>query len=705
MAEYEETENTDDQKLLDLHSEALLQFDAIQSVVQEEREQSRDDRRFCSIAGAMWEGEWGQQFENKPKMEVNKIQLSLMRIYNEYRNNRITVDFVSKDGADNVNLADVCDGLYRADEEESGAEEAYDNAFDEATAGGYGAWRLRADWEDEFDDEDDRQRILLEPIFDADTSVFFDLDAKRQDKADANHCFVLNSVTRKAYEEEWDDNPTSWPSGLNDYQFDWTTPDIVYVAEYYKVEYKKETIKIFTLEDSPEKRYTAEELEADPEIELGLLTIGYKETGEKKVRRKKIHKYIMSGGGVLEDCGCIAGQHIPIVPMYGKRWYVDNIERSMGHVRLSKDPQRLKNMQLSKLAEISALSATRKPIFTPEQVQGVEQRWADDNIQNFPYQLVNPMTDIEGNPMPAGAIGYTEPPIIPPALGALLQLTEEDMKDILGERQGGEQIVSNVSGKAVELIQNRMDMQTFIYMSNMAKAMKRSGEIWLSMAKDVYVEDGRKMRTVGPQKEVSSVELNQPMMMEDTNEAVRENDLSKAKFNVSVDVGPSTSNKRESTVRSLTGMMQMTTDPEMAQVLGAMAMMNMEGEGIQDTRDFFRQKLIRMGAVKPTKEEAAQLQEEAANRPPDPQTVYFESLAKEAEANAVKSMATVEKTAADVANIKAKTVEILAGIDRDDQQAAINAAEKIGALVEGLNQTEVQEAQTDIAQEPIQSQF
>jgi hypothetical protein len=35
--------------------------------------------------------------------------------------------------------------------------------------------------------------------------------------------------------------------------------------------------------------------------------------------------------------------------VYGKRWFVDNIERCMGHVRLAKDPQRLKNMQLSKL--------------------------------------------------------------------------------------------------------------------------------------------------------------------------------------------------------------------------------------------------------------------------------------------------------------------------------------------------------------------
>ena len=39
----------------------------------------------------------------------------------------MTVDFLSKDGSPNDEMADVCDGLFRADEQDSGAEEAYDN--------------------------------------------------------------------------------------------------------------------------------------------------------------------------------------------------------------------------------------------------------------------------------------------------------------------------------------------------------------------------------------------------------------------------------------------------------------------------------------------------------------------------------------------------------------------------------------------------
>ena len=194
---------SNDQRLANLHDEALAQFDDVQSALRDERLQCLQDRRFYSLCGAQWEGPLSNQYENKPKFEVNKIMLSVIRVVNEYRNNRITVDYVSKDGTENDKLAEVCDGLYRADEQSSVADEAYDNAFEEAVGGGIGAWRLRTVYEDEEDPEDDRQRIRIEPIFDADSSVFFDLGAKRQDKSDAKFCFVVTSMTRQAYKDTY----------------------------------------------------------------------------------------------------------------------------------------------------------------------------------------------------------------------------------------------------------------------------------------------------------------------------------------------------------------------------------------------------------------------------------------------------------------------------------------------------------------------
>jgi hypothetical protein len=261
-------------------------------------------------------------------------------------------------------------------------------------------------------------------------------------------------------------------------------------------------------------------------------------------------------------------------------------------------------------------------------------------------------------------------------MAALLQITEQDMRDVLGNQEQGEKTVSNISAKAIEMIQNKLDMQTQIYVTNMAKAIKRSGEIWLSMAKDIFVEEGRKMKGIASDGTLKKIELMRPVINEKTGETETENDLSSADFDITVDVGPSSSSKRSSTVRSLTNMLAITTDPETAQVLQAMTMLNMEGEGIADVRDYFRSKMVKMGVIKPNEEEAAAMAEAAQNQEPDPQQQYLLSAAKEAEAKALK-------TAADTKLTEAKTLETLAGIEGTQmtQEAPQAAAAPVAAPV------------------------
>jgi hypothetical protein len=672
-----------DQRLANLHSEALRQFNDIQTALRDERLQCLQDRRFYSLCGSQWEGPLWDQYENKPKFEVNKIMLAVIRIVNEYRNNRITVDYVSKDGADNDKLAEVCDGLYRADEQASVADEAYDNAFEEAVGGGIGAWRLRTVYEDEEDPENERQRIRFEPIFDADSSVFFDLNAKRQDKSDAKYAFVVTSMTRESYKEIYNDDPTDWPKIIHQYEFDWATPDVVFVAEYYKVEEKTEVIRIFEAIDGSEERYTQQDFANDETLEETLMAVGTREVRQKRIKRMRVRKYIMSGGKVLEDAGYIAGKNIPIVVVYGKRWFVDNIERCMGAVRLAKDAQRLKNMQLSKLGEISALSSIEKPILTPEQVAGHQLMWAEDNLRDYPYLLVNPITGPDGSQSISGPVAYTRSAAIPPAMAALLQITEQDMQDILGNPQGADKIVSGVSGKAVEMIQTRVDMQTYIYMSNFAKGMKRCGEIWLGMAKEIYTEDKRKMKTIATTGEAGVVELMQPTIDTETGAVVMANDLSNATFDVVAEVGPSSSSKRAATVRALTGMLQITSDPETAQVLTAMAMMNMEGEGVGDANAYFRKKLLRMGVVKPTDQEAEQLMAEMQGQTQDPNAIFLQAAAEEAIAKAAKARADTVETVATAELKRAQTLQTLGKVDETAQNIALTNAEAIQQLIQG----------------------
>ncbi len=676
--------------LQSIHQQARKEFNIDQAAQLEERRLSVEDRRFCSIAGAQWEGAIGASFENNLQLEINKVQRSVNRIHDEYINNRIAVDFVSQDGSDADELADTCDGLLRADEQDSNADEAYDNCFDEGSTGGFGAYRLREVYEDPDDDENEKQRIIFEPIHEADTCVYFDAAAKKQDKSDASRCFVLIPILVEDYIEEWKDDPAEWPRDINDSEFDWNNNDFVYMAEYYNVEKVKEKIHIYKGLDDEEKRVSETDLENDEELEGVLFATGFTRVRTKEITRQKIHKYLMSGSKILEDCGYVAGSHIPIIPFYGKRWYINGIERFSGHVRLAKDTQRLINVLRSKLGELVATGATEIPIFDPDQVNDFMNEWQNAHIDNPPLLRARALRDNNGNVVSTGPLGYTKAPEIPPALAGLMATAEQDFKDILGDNQAGEQIVSNISGKAVELIQKRIDMQAFIYLSNNAKTRKRGGEVWLSKAKELYIEPQRKMKTMTEQGKIGQAELNIPFINDDGEESYR-NDLSHSNMGLTVDVGPSSSSQKAATVTAVTGMMQVTTDPEDLKVLGSTAMMNMEGEGLSDIRDYYRQKLIRMGAVKPTKEEQAQLDEEAANQQPDANSVFLQEAAKKEtaqagkyEADTIQSLEKAKETEANTLKTKAETAEILSGIDREHQQAVIEAVGAFNANVEAL---------------------
>jgi hypothetical protein len=272
---------------------------------------------------------------------------------------------------------------------------------------------------------------------------------------------------------------------------------------------------------------------------------------------------------------------------------------------------------------------------------------------------------MQGNILPTGPIAYVEPPNVPEALAVLIQLCGGDIQDVTGAQKAGEQLVSNVSAKAVELVQNKLDMQAFIYMDNMGKAMRRCGEVWLSMARELYDEDDRDMRTLAQDGTEGSITLNQVGVADDGQGTTKKNSLQNVKYDVRVDVGPSFSSRRDSTVRALTGVLQFVQDPQIVSILTSYIIENIDGEGLQDVRDYFRKQLVKQGVVPPNeeeKEEMAQAQQDAANQPPDAQTVALTAQARDfnaasvlKEAQAVAQLAAADKSRADAAKTLSDT--------------------------------------------------
>lgn len=653
----------------EVHELALKRFSEIWDAVYIEREQCLEDRRFYSVPGAQWEGNLGEQFANKARMEFNKVHMAVIHVINEQRNNRITVDFVSKDGGDDT-TADICDALMRADEERSNAQDAYDTSFEEKTGGGIGGWRLVTEYEDEADPDNDKQRISFQPIPDADQSIFFDLNCKRTDKLDAQFAFVITEMQTSAYREKFDDDPASWPVSRFWGHFDWNIKDTTYVAEYYVKETEKAELHYYTNLNGETEKFQEEELTEEKIAHLEAVQTKF--SHKRKIKKPRVRKYIMSGAGIIEDTGYIAGKHIPIVIEFGKRWIVDGVERVMGRVRLAKDAQRTLNVQYSTLVNQSSQTPQEVPIFAAEQMADrvIVDSWANAAINNPAYLTVNPMMDTNGNPIPAGPIGYTKPPQVAPVAALLLQASDALLKDILGTNDRGDELQSNVSGEAIGKVQDRIDMNDFIYLDGHAKAHKTSGKIWLSMAKDVYVEKGRKMKTVSELGKTGVIELGQEVLKDGA--TVEQYDFTKASFEVIASVGKSFSSKRKSMLASITALMQVTANPEDASILTTMAMMNIEGEGMDDIRDYSRKKLVNMGVVKPTDEEKEVLAEEAANAKPDANEEFLKAKTAEAEGQRILDLAETEKHQGETRLIDAKTEQTHLENEIKDQESGLN---------------------------------
>ena len=623
--------------LIAFHSQAQPQV--------EQRAQCLLARRFATIPGAQWEGDWDDFSANMIRVEVNKTWRGLEKICNDYRANRVEVDFRAVDDQDEQ-TADTLDDLFRADVYRSGGQEAFDNCFFEGAGGGLGAIELYNDYEDELDPDSDEQCIRFGLVPDADQSCFWGYST-RYDKRDAPWACKITAYARAAFIDEFGaDKIADWPTDQVKPFYDWFTPSVVKVATWWQVEQRKE--RRWTLTNAvtgEEQRVWANDVSKEWLDEQ--LAGGWSQKG-RDVPRRRVHKYILSGMEILRDEGLIAGPNIPLVPFYGKRWFVDNMERFSGHVQLAMDPQRIYNSQVSRLVEISSTSPTAKPIVTPSQMAGHSDVWARANIDRLPFVYLNPTVDADGNEQPLNEPPMLLPPDVPNVTAALLQLTGNDIADLTNSDDGADEVKANVSHEAMDLAATRTDEKSSGYMDNFRLTMQRVGEVYLGMAKEIYVEEGRKVPQMARDSTQSQATL--MMAMSYKGRYLTINDFSQGRFNVIADVTESSATKRDKTVRKALGVAQIagsngSTDLANAALLTAVV--NMDGDGMDDFKEYARKAGIQIGLVEPNDAEKQEMEQAAAQKQgqvdPAEQALMAQSAKLLAEADKLKAQGMAEQ--------------------------------------------------------------
>ncbi|MBH3027228.1 portal protein [Serratia marcescens] len=672
------------------HERVMLRFDRAYTPQQDVREKCIEATRFARVPGGQWEGataagtKLDDQFEKYPKFEINKVATELNRIIAEYRNNRITVKFRPGDREASEELANKLNGLFRADYEETDGGEACDNAFDDAATGGFGCFRLTSMLVNEYDPMDERQRIAIEPVYDPSRSVWFDPDAKKYDKSDALWAFCMYSLSPEKYEAEYGKTPPASldVTTISSWEFDWFEPEVVYIAKYYEV--RKESVDVISYKQPLTGEIATYDSDQIEDIEDELAEAGFVEVARRSVKRRRVYVSVVDGQNFLEKPRRIPGEHIPLIPVYGKRWFIDDIERVEGHIAKAMDPQRLYNLQVSMLADTAAQDPGQTPIVGMEQIRGLEKHWEARNKKRPAFLPLREVKDKAGNII-AGATpaGYTQPAVMNQALAALLQQTSADIQEVTGGSQAMQQMPSNVAQETVNNLMNRADMASFIYLDNMAKSLKRAGEVWLSMAREVYGSE-REVRVVNEDGTDDIALMNAQVVDRQTGRVVALNDLSTGRYDVTVDVGPSYTARRDATVSVLTNVLNsmLPTDPLRPAIQGII-MDNLDGEGLEDFKEFNRKQLLTSGIAKPRNQEEQQIVQQAqmaAQSQPNPEMVLAQAQMVAAEAENKKADNATRETV-----IKAFTAQ------QDAQESQANVVYKL-SQAQNINKKGVMDA-------------
>lgn len=161
---------------------------------------------------------------------------------------------------------------------------------------------------------------------------------------------------------------------------------------------------------------------------------------------------------------------------------------------------------------------------------------------------------------------------------------------------------TQVSFDTVNQLNQRADMETFVFQDNLAIAMRRDGEIYASIVNDIYdVPRNVTMRLEdGTEKNVQV--MNEVVDLQSGRKAVL-NDI-RGRYDTYTDVGPSFQSMKEQNRSEIADLLQKVPPQHQAwNILLLQYLTMMDGKGVDITREFANKQLITGGFKKPETEE------------------------------------------------------------------------------------------------------
>jgi len=526
------------------------------------RSEALEDLKFA--AGDQWpvEIQNSRTLEARPCLTINKIDAYVRQVTNQQRQQRPRIKVHGMNSQSDAKVADILTGICRHIEVNSDADHAYDNAFNYAVRMGFGYWRVKTDYvrEDSFD-----QEIYIEPIHNPFT-VYFDPNSTLPDGSDAEKCLITQVVSKEIFRKMYpdaDDGTGFSQRGTGDSNAEWVMKEDIRIAEYFYTERKPDKLCLLS---NGIKKFRSELPKQDELLAMGVVVID-----ERASFRKEIKQIKCTAIEVLEE-GIWPSKYIPIVPVYGEEFVVENKRKKYGLVRMAKDPQRMYNFWKTALTESVALAPKAKWLLAEGQDEGHENEWAMANIKAMPV-LRYKQKDIEGVPAPVPTRIQPEAP--PAGIIAAADGINADMQAVLGIFDPNQMATGNISGKALNGQQQQIDLTNFHYYDNLTRSIKHTAKIILDLVPKIY-DQARVMRIIGDDGKPDLVDINKRQSDEQGVMTIL-NDVTVGEYDVVMDTGPGYNSKRIEAVNSM--MPMLSADPNLMNVAGDLIFRNMDFPG------------------------------------------------------------------------------------------------------------------------------
>lgn len=483
----------------------------------EQCRRERDDLAFH--AGEQWPADianlrQGQAASNgmpavpaRPTLTINKVREPVRQVQNQERQSDIGISLIPADDFGDLGITPddtevkLREGLIRRIQRESHAADARSWAFQRATIAGRGYYLVLTrylpgvTWD---------QEVYVHRIFNQ-ADVMLDPSHEQPDGSDAEWGFVGAWIPWDRYRAKYPQTASDGPSeataeadfttGLDEFP-DWFMADgderAVREVDYWFVTHTTQTLA----------RLPDGQVVPEAEVPEGVKPEDTRTMDSRTVRMVKI------GGGrdILEETDWPSGD-LPIIQVLGEELQpFDGERRVEGMVRPARDAAMGFNYMVSKEVEQIGLTPIPPLHVDPVAIHGYEQWYQAANTRTLPY-LPSRTYDDDGRPLKEPHRPAIDPNLLPiaQAIGmfdAAIKSTTSVPDSTLGNVDP-----SLKSGRAIQAVVANAAQSTSNFMDNLARSVRREGEVENNLLYPIYGRPGRIVRILTGEDKQQSMRI------------------------------------------------------------------------------------------------------------------------------------------------------------------------------------------------------